>query len=82
VRVVGGFNDFDFGYRLAPGETLTTPLFYDGFTKDGFGEASRLLHALQIEEVLPDRAARKLSSSGAATTPFARACGAWSRRAS
>ena len=60
VRVVGGFNDFDFGYRLAPGESLTTPLLYGGFTKDGFGEASRLLHALQIEEILPDRAARKL----------------------
>jgi alpha-galactosidase len=60
VRVVGGFNDFDFGYRLAPGEALETPLFYGGFTKDGFGEASRLLHALQVEEVLPDRAARRL----------------------
>ena len=60
VRVVGGFNDFDFGYRLAPGESLVTPLFYGGFTQDGFGEASRLLHALQVEEILPDRAARKL----------------------
>ena len=60
VRVVGGFNDFDFGYRLAPGATLATPLFYGGFTKDGFGEASRLLHALQTDEILPDRAARKV----------------------
>ena len=58
VRVTGGFNDFDFGYRLAPGERLTTPRFYGGFTSGGFGEASRQLHRLQIEEILPDRAAR------------------------
>ena len=43
VRVTGGFNDFDFGYRLAPGERLETPRFYGGFTGGGFGEASRLL---------------------------------------
>jgi len=60
VRIVGGLNEFDFGYRLAPGEALETPLFYGGFTKDGFGEASRLLHALQTDEILPDRAARKV----------------------
>ena len=60
MRVTGGFNDFDFGYRLAPGERLTTPRFYGGFTSGGFGEASRLLHRLQIEEILPDRAARRV----------------------
>jgi len=60
VRVTGGFNDFDFGYRLAPGERLTTPRFYGGFTSGGFGEASRLLHRLEIEEILPDRAARRV----------------------
>jgi alpha-galactosidase len=60
VRVVGGLNDFDFDYRLAPGASLATPLFYAGFTKEGFGEASRLMHRLQVEEILPDRAARKL----------------------
>jgi alpha-galactosidase len=60
VRVTGGFNDFDFAYRLAPGATLETPPFYGGFTSEGFGEASRLLHRLQIEEILPDRAARRV----------------------
>jgi alpha-galactosidase len=60
VRVVGGLNDFDFDYRLAPGDELATPLFYGGFTRLGFGEASRLLHALQTDEILPDRAARKV----------------------
>ncbi|MET0256518.1 MAG: glycoside hydrolase family 36 N-terminal domain-containing protein, partial [Luteibacter sp.] len=44
VRVVGGYNPFDFGYRLKPGEALDTPVFYAGYTSDGAGEASRLLH--------------------------------------
>src|SRR5580692_2543432 len=57
VRVVGGFNDFDFGYRLAPGESLETPAFYGGFTDAGFGESSRLMHAFERREILPDRAA-------------------------
>ena len=30
VRVVGGFNDFDFSYRLAPGEGLETPRLLRG----------------------------------------------------
>ena len=38
VRVTGGFNSFDFGYRLKPGEQLETPPFYAGFTNGGFGE--------------------------------------------
>jgi alpha-galactosidase len=32
VRVTGGFNPFDFGYRLKPGEQLETPPFYAGYT--------------------------------------------------
>ena len=52
-RVVGGFNPFDFGYRLAPGETLQTPPFYAGFTDAGRGEASRMLHRFQLERILP-----------------------------
>ncbi len=56
VRVVGGYNDFDFGYYLKPGESLSTPPYYGGFTDRGFGEASRLMHRLEREEILPDRA--------------------------
>ena len=52
-RVVGGFNPFDFGYRLAPGESLETPPFYAGFTDGGLGEASRILHRFQLEHILP-----------------------------
>jgi alpha-galactosidase len=53
VRVVGGYNDFDFGYQLKPGESLETPTFYGGFTERGFGEASRLMHRLERDEILP-----------------------------
>ena len=57
MRVTGGFNDFDFGYLLKPGESLETPAFYGGFTDQGFGESSRIMHAFEREEILPDRAA-------------------------
>jgi len=59
VRVVGGYNDFDFGYLLGPGESLLTPPFYGGYTEQGFGEASRLMHRLELREILPDRAHRR-----------------------
>ncbi len=55
VRVTGGFNTFDFGYRLAPGESLTTPPFYAGYTDGGIGEASRILHTFERTEILPNR---------------------------
>ena len=35
VRVTGGFNPFDFAYRLEPGESLETPLFYAGYSQQG-----------------------------------------------
>jgi alpha-galactosidase len=52
-RVIGGFNPFDFDYRLAPGEALQTPPFYAGFTDAGLGEASRILHRFQLERIVP-----------------------------
>jgi alpha-galactosidase len=52
-RVVGGLNPFDFGYPLAPGESLETPPFFAGFTSGGLGEASRTLHRFQLEQILP-----------------------------
>jgi alpha-galactosidase len=53
VRVTGGFNPFDFAYTLAPGEQLHTPDFYGGFSHDGIGGASRLLHGFEIGSILP-----------------------------
>lgn len=62
VRVTGGFNSFDFGYQLAAGESLTTPPFYAGYTNGGIGEASRILHAFERIQILPNR-------SGSRTRP-------------
>src|SRR6202012_901414 len=55
IRITGGYNPFDFGYRLAPGESLTTPPFYGGFTDGGMGEASRILPPFH-EGGIPPRA--------------------------
>ncbi len=53
VRITGGYNPFDFSYPLSPGESLETPRFYAGYTSGGEGEASRILHRFQQEEILP-----------------------------
>ncbi|MCC6805479.1 MAG: alpha-galactosidase [Anaerolineae bacterium] len=59
VAVAGGINDFDFLWKLEPGETFETPVFVGGYTESGYGEASRLLHAYEIEHVLPSDTARQ-----------------------
>jgi alpha-galactosidase len=53
VRVTGGLNNFDFAYRVKPGESLESPPFYGGFSSQGFGAASRMLHRLEVTEILP-----------------------------
>ncbi|MBB5330727.1 alpha-galactosidase [Tunturiibacter gelidoferens] len=60
VRVTGGPNRFDFGYRLAPGEHLQSPDFYAGYSRDGIGGASRLLHRFEISNILPHAPSPKL----------------------
>lgn len=53
VRVTGGFNTFDFAYRLAPGQSLETPPFYAGFAAGGMGEASRRMHRFELAHIIP-----------------------------
>jgi alpha-galactosidase len=53
VRITGGYNPFDFAYRLASGETLETPVFYAGYTEGGLGEASRLMHRMELARIVP-----------------------------
>jgi alpha-galactosidase len=53
VRVTGGFNPFDFAYVLEPGDSLKLPPFYGGFSHDGIGGASRLLHRFELTKILP-----------------------------
>jgi alpha-galactosidase len=55
IRITGGFNPFDFGYVLKPGESLETPVFYGGYAANGLGEASRILHHFEIAHILPHR---------------------------
>jgi alpha-galactosidase len=59
VRITGGFNPFDFGYKLKPGEHLETPVFYGGYSDHGLGGASRLLHHFEIAHILPQAPAPK-----------------------
>lgn len=53
VRVIGGYNSFDFSYPLKPGEKFDTPDFYAGFSSDGFGGASRQLHRFERDDISP-----------------------------
>ncbi|MDO1527601.1 alpha-galactosidase [Fulvimonas sp. R45] len=60
VRVTGGYDPFDFSYRLEPGQGLDTPVFYAGYTDDGIGEASRLMHQFERDRILPAHGHPKL----------------------
>ena len=53
TRVNIGVNDFDFAWRLQPGESFTTPAALAGYTISGFGAASRCLHDYIRDRVLP-----------------------------
>jgi alpha-galactosidase len=53
VRVSGGLNSFDFGYRLQKGEHFVTPIFYGGYSSEGIGGASRLMHRFEMDSVVP-----------------------------
>jgi len=55
VRITGGFNPFDFGYVLKPGQSLEAPVFYGGYSDHGLGGASRLLHHFEVANILPHR---------------------------
>jgi alpha-galactosidase len=60
VRVTGGPNSFDFGYRLDAGESLQTPYFYAGYSHEGVGGASRLLHRFELGNIVPNAPHPKL----------------------
>ncbi|MFF2090704.1 alpha-galactosidase [Paenibacillus sp. NPDC058174] len=53
LQVAGGVHDFDFSWHLAGGTSFQTPAFVGGYTRGGFGQASRNLHRYQREHVLP-----------------------------
>ena len=45
TRVNIGLNDWDFAWRLEPGEQFTTPSSLGGYTREGFTSASHALHS-------------------------------------
>lgn len=53
TRVSLGINDWDFGWRLEPGQSFTTPSSYAGYTTEGYGGASRKLHNFVRDAILP-----------------------------
>lgn len=53
TRVSIGLNDWDFGWRLLPGQPLVTPAALAGYTPNGFGAASRSLHDYVRDQLLP-----------------------------
>jgi alpha-galactosidase len=70
TRLSIGLNDWDFAWKLTPGETFSTPAAIFGYTRAGFGEASRRLHDYVREQVLPNGGALRkvLYNSWEATT--------------
>jgi alpha-galactosidase len=54
VHITGGLNAFDFTYHLRKGGKFQTPDFYGGFSSQGLGGASRLMHRLEIDSIVPN----------------------------
>lgn len=60
IRVMGGYNPYDFSWSLKPGETLDTPIFYAGYSNAGMGGASRTFHKFEVAHIMPGGAKAKL----------------------
>lgn len=60
AAVHGGINEFDSAIRLHPGETFPVPVVAIGYTREGFGGMSRILHRYQEEELLPPGVAHRV----------------------
>jgi alpha-galactosidase len=52
LHACGGVNDFDWAYRLGPGDELVLPRFAGLYAASGFGAVSREWHAWQLARVL------------------------------
>ncbi len=53
VRIHGGYNPVDFHLELEPGQRHVTPAWVCGVSDNGWGGASRRLHAFARRRVLP-----------------------------
>lgn len=71
TRVSIGLNDWDFAWRLEPGQRFTTPESYAGYSAEGFGGASRRLHDFVRDAVVPHgRAPHKVLYNSWEATEF------------
>lgn len=70
TRLNIGLNDWDFRWHLPPNQAFTTPSAFGGYTREGFGAASRKLHDYIRQELLPHGQAlhKVLYNSWEATT--------------
>jgi alpha-galactosidase len=64
VRIHTGYHPFDFQLDLASGEKHITPAVVSGVTSEGWGGASRRLHAFTQERVLPHPQIRPVLYNG------------------
>ena len=53
TRISIGLNDWDFAWKLMPGQPLVTPSALSGYTQNGFGAASRIFHDYVRNVLLP-----------------------------
>ena len=55
VRILGGIQDYDFNWTLAPKETFTTPEAVLVYASNGLGEMSRTYHDLYRQHLINPR---------------------------
>jgi alpha-galactosidase len=60
LNIVMGIQPFDFAWRLAPGAEFASPQLVGGYSENGLGGASRLLHAYEETVQLPENQRERL----------------------
>jgi alpha-galactosidase len=55
LNIVAGIQPFDFAWHLGPGQSFEAPPLACGYSEEGLGGVSRLLHRFQADAVLPER---------------------------
>jgi len=60
TRVIGGINDFDFSWKLEPGEEFQTPEAVLAFSNEGWSGMSRQFHDIYREALIPERFVKKV----------------------
>jgi len=55
LRITGGLSDFDFSWKLCPGESFQTPEAVLCYSPDGYSGLSQQFHTLYRESLIPQR---------------------------